>query len=280
MKNKYISKIHSIYSVVILGLVLAGLVVLGVSAQEVTQGYSSDTLQVRGSIVAQNQEDSSKIETIADDELERMFGVVVRSNDSPFSISEEDKSVFVATKGRFEILVTDVNGEINNGDLITLSPFDGIGMKADERQKLVIATALQDFDVNDPNQILSRSNINDDQGQTHEAAIGRILADIETRPNPFAKENQAVPQFLQSLSSTIAQKPVSATRIYAGVIVLIITAGISASLLYSVVRSAIISVGRNPLSKKSVLRGVIQVIFISILIFLAGLVAVYLIIKL
>lgn len=280
MKNKHLNLIARAKYTIVLFIALMSFMAMPVLAQELTQGYRSDEVLARGAIVAVSQQDQAKVETINGDQMDRMFGVVVRSNDSALSLAEEDQGVFVATKGRFEILVTDINGEIKNGDVITLSPFTGIGMKADGRQKLAIATALQDFDVNNQDQVISQSDVKDDVGQTHKASIGRIIADVEVKANPLAESNQAVPAFLASISSTIAQKPVSASRIYAGLVVLMLTSAVSASLLYSVVKSAVISIGRNPLAKKYVLRGVIQVIFISFIIFIAGLFAVYLILKL
>jgi len=280
MKNKQLFLGNRLIITLIISVIICSLVFVSVFAQELTQGYNSEQTLVRGSIVALKEENSSTVVTIGEDQLDKMFGVVVRSNDSPLSLAQDDQGVFVATKGRFEILVTDINGEIKEGDFITQSPFAGIGMKADDRQKLIIATALQDFDVNNPDSVISKSDVKDSVGQTHQASIGRIIADVEVKPNPIAEQNQAVPAFLADISSTIAQKPVSAGRIYAGLIVLLLTSAVSASLLYSVVRSAVISIGRNPLARKYVLKGVIQVILISFLIFTAGLFAVYLILRL
>lgn len=280
MKNKQLALSSRMFITLVIAVVIGSLFFVSVFAQELTQGYKSDEVLVRGAVVALSEGDSSKVETIDETKLDRMFGIVVRPNDSALSLAGDDQGAFVATKGRFEVLVTDVNGEIKNGDYITLSPFAGIGMKADTRQKFIVASALQDFDVNNPDQVLSKSEVKDDLGQAHQASIGRIIADVEVKPNPKSEENQQVPAVLASISSTIAQKPVSATRIYAGLVVLMLTSAVSASLLYSVVRSAVISIGRNPLARKYVLKGVIQVILISFLIFVAGLFAVYLILKL
>jgi hypothetical protein len=46
------------------------------------------------------------------------------------------------------------------------------------------------------------------------------------------------------------------------------------------VRSSMIALGRNPLSRKSILRGMFQVIITSIIIFICGLFGVYLLLKL
>lgn len=51
-------------------------------------------------------------------------------------------------------------------------------------------------------------------------------------------------------------------------------------LLYAGVRNAIISIGRNPMSRKSIVKALIQVILTSLLILIIGLFAVYLLLKL
>ena len=55
---------------------------------------------------------------------------------------------------------------------------------------------------------------------------------------------------------------------------------IAATLLWSGVRSGMISIGRNPLSKHSIIQGLMQVIIVAVLIFIIGVFAVYLLLKL
>jgi len=50
--------------------------------------------------------------------------------------------------------------------------------------------------------------------------------------------------------------------------------------MYSGIRSGMIAVGRNPLSKKSIIRSLIQTVIAGLIIFLAGVFAVYLLLKL
>ena len=204
---------------------------------------------------------------------------MVSANDSAVTITDEESVAFVTTGGRYEVLITDVNGRIEAGDLITVSPFDGVAMKSDGRHKLILGRSLQAMDLSNPDNIISQVDVTDDNGVTVKASITRLLAEIEVRANPDVNKNDAVPQFLLEIATTVADKPVSALRIYAGLAVLVVASAVTGSLLYSAVRSAIISIGRNPLSKRSVLRGMFQVVFIAILIFLSGLVAVYLILR-
>lgn len=251
-----------------------------VGAQDFTQGYSSDDSLIRGSIIALNKDNSNKVEVIATDRMDDIFGVVVAANDSALTITADRTGVFVATSGRFDVLVADYNGPIAAGEPITLSPIEGVGMLADADHGMLVGHALVDFNPEaDDSTVLSTVTAKDLGGNSIEIAIGRILVEVAIGPNPDARGDMNAPKFLVNLSASIAGKPVSAVRIYASLAVILIASGIAGSLLYSAVRNSIVSIGRNPLSKRSVLAGLAQVVVIGVVIFLSGLVAVYLILK-
>jgi hypothetical protein len=252
-----------------------------VLAQEFTQGYSSDEQLIRGSIVAIDDDDPNKVLMINDEKIGDVFGIVVRANDSALTLTSDRTGVFVTTSGRYEVLVSDINGAIRTGDDITLSSIKGVGMLADPDHITIVGTALEPFDIANPETlVLSKVVTNDASGTEVEIAIGRILVEIGVKPNPDARRVQQVPQFLAAVAETITgNSDISAFRIYSALAVLLLASAIAGSLLYSAVRNSIVSIGRNPLSKKSVLAGLAQVVVVGVIIFLSGLVAVYLILK-
>lgn len=251
------------------------------SAQEFTQGYSSDEPLIRGSIVAIDDEDTNKVVLISDERIKDVFGIVVRANDSALTLTSDRTGVFVTTSGRFEVLVSDINGSIKTGDDLTLSSIKGIGMLSDPDHITIVGTALADFDASNPETLVLSSVVaKDASGTDVKISIGRIPVEIGIKPNPNARRVQQVPQFLASIAETITgNSDVSAFRIYSALAVLLLASAIAGSLLYSAVRNSIVSIGRNPLSKKSVLAGLAQVVVVGVIIFLSGLVAVYLILK-
>jgi len=89
-----------------------------------------------------------------------------------------------------------------------------------------------------------------------------------------------LPESLQRIGQAVAEKEVSPIRIYLsmGIVTLSILAAIV--MLYSGIRNGVISIGRNPMSKKSIFRALLEVILTSILILVIGLFAVYLLLKL
>jgi hypothetical protein len=69
-------------------------------------------------------------------------------------------------------------------------------------------------------------------------------------------------------------------RIYAALVIFVIASIIALTVLVVGIRSSIIAIGRNPLSKKSILRGLFQVITVAFLVFIVGMGGVYLLLRL
>lgn len=262
-------------------LILVGLVAwnynLASAQQTVTQGYKAESTLQRGMIIGAKEGDSSTVEPVNVDQLDRIMGVVVNANESPITISGEEEEVFVSTIGRYEVLVSDQNGTINPGDYITASSVSGIGMLATYNESQILGRAVEGFDGQ--NSVISRDSIKDNFGGSREVKIGRIKVDIAVSKNPVAKSAAVTPEWLGKLGQAIAGKSLSPARIYLSAGLFIIGALISMVVLYSGVRSSIISIGRNPLSKKTIFRGLLQVIFTSLIIFIISVFGVYLLLK-
>ncbi len=250
-------------------------------AQDFIQGYGTDSELIKGTIVASIPDVPTSV-VVAEPEIEkRMLGVVVRSDESAITLSSDTSGVYVSTLGKFETLVSNINGSVASGDYIAVSAIAGVGMRADSRQETIVGRAVQDLNFTDSSQILSTTTLTDDEGKEVEVAIGRILVEIRVEDNPLALGIfDRVPDFLLVTSQFIAGKPVSPIRIYAGLGVLITTMSVGGFLLYNTMKSSFMAIGRNPLAKKSVMTGLRQVLFVTFLIFGIGFFTVYLILKL
>lgn len=267
-------------SQLILGLV-AVFVFTGcsVNAQTITQGYDAEVsvgIQ-RGMIVGLVEDDPKKVEPINNSAAKRIHGVVVNSGDTSIVLAEESQTIYVASGGKFDVLVSDQNGTIYPGDYIALSSVSGIGMRSDELQEIVLGKAIDGYEAKDK---ISSITVKDAQDKDRELAIGRIQVDISIIKNPILKSSTSLPSFLQEASEFVAGKPVNPIRVYLSMAVLFAAAAVAGALIYSGVRSGMIAIGRNPLSKKSIFRDIIQVVIIGITIFLVGIFGVYLLLKL
>lgn len=248
-------------------------------AQAVTQGYGSDSILQRGMLVELKKGDTTKIEPVKQDTAEQMYGVVVDANDAPVTLSSDGKKVFVATAGHYDVLVSTQNGEVKAGDYVTVSAIDGIGMKAGDKEPVVVGRALAGFDGKSNS--ISTTQVKTSDGGNKSVNIGRVQADITVAKNPLLKaEEPNLPNALKKVSESIAGKPVNPVRVYVSLFVFLVSTLIASSLMYGGVRSAIISIGRNPLSKKSIVRGMIQIIITGLTVFISGIFGVYLLLKL
>lgn len=243
-----------------------------------TQGYGADEVLQRGMIVRLNKDDTTKVTALPFDEMEAMHGVVTDPNDAPVTLSSEGQKVFVATGGQFEVLVSNQNGPVEAGDYIAISALNGVGMKAGESEAIVVGRALREFNGHD--RVASTAQITDTDGSTRQVSLGMVLADISVSRNPILKTDEPnLPAMLRRISESIAGKQVSAIRVYLATIIFVSSTLLAFALLYGGVKSAITSIGRNPLSKKSILKSMLQVILTGLIIFISGLFGVYLLLR-
>jgi hypothetical protein len=211
-----------------------------------------------------------------------MYGVAVDPHQLSLTISDSTltNEAYIASTGTYDVLVSTEGGNITTGDFVTLSAIDGVGMKASAEQPIIFGRAVSSF--NGKNDSLGTVTLKDTTGSTAQSvSLGMVSVTINIERNPNKKSTKAnVPKPLQRIGQAIAEKPVSAVRIYLSVAVTVLCIIIAITVLYSGIRNAIISIGRNPLSKKSIFRGLLEIILTSFLILIIGLFTVYLLLKL
>ena len=265
---------------------VAGVVAFSASAVNLgggsVQGYAADTPLDNGTIVQLTGENSNRVKIATQEELQNMFGVVVDRNQLPMTLTNEnlENEVFVAVSGTYDVLVSTQGGEIKNGDYVTLSSVNGVAMKASTEEETVFGRAVSNFDGKGIT--LGRTTLKDTAGRdTETVTLGSIPVTIDIRSNPNEKSTKVnVPEPLQRVGLAIAEKEVSPIRIYLSLAITIISLIAAIAILYSGVRNSMISIGRNPMSKKSIFRALLQIILTSALILIIGLFAVYLLLRL
>lgn len=263
------------------GLVLFVICSIGVArAQNVTQGYGSETALQKGMIVRLNPGDSTKVEALSQQDAEDMFGVIVASGEATVSLTNvgNDQQVYVATYGQYDVLVSTQNGPIKQGDYITISSLNGVGMKAEKTQQLVVGKATKGFDGK--TNLVGTTTLKSSKGDK-EVTLGHVPIEVSVAHNPlYEKEKEAgVPDFLSKAAELVTSRPVSAFRIYVSLAVIMLSFIIAGSILFAGVRSGMTAIGRNPLAKRSIVRNLIQVTLMSLIVFAIGLFAVYLVLR-
>ena len=246
------------------------------------QGYSAKSPLDAGTIVQLTDSDTRRVEIATQAKLQRMFGIVIDRAQSPLTMSSEglENETFVAVSGTYTALVSTQGGPIASGDHLTLSSIDGVLMKASTKEETVFGRAGSSFDGKGV--VLGTTSLKDTNGNdSRSVSLGSMPVTIDIKQNPNVKSTEVkVPNFLERVGQAIAEKQVSPIRIYLSMAITAISIIAAIVILYSGVRSSMISIGRNPMSKKSIFRALIEIILTSILILIIGLFAVYLLLKL
>lgn len=264
---------------------LASVIVLPAAAETYGGGsvasYAADGPIDKGSIVILTGKDSNRVKIASQKDVSNMFGVVVDRTQLPLSVTNDgiENETFVAVSGTYTVLVSNQEGNINAGDYLTLSSLNGVAMKAGDTDVTVFGRANANF--NDSNVSLGTTTLKDSAGGTKTVKLGSVPVTIDIKSNPNHKSTDVnAPEFLKRVGEAVADKEVSPIRIYIGVAIAVISLLAAIAVLYAGIRNGVISIGRNPMSKKSIFRAIFEVILTAALILIIGLFAVYLLLKL
>lgn len=246
------------------------------------QSYAAEGVFDFGTVVQLDGNASNRVKIATQKEQQNMFGVVVDRNQLPLTISNEgtQNETFVAVSGTYNVLVSNQSGDIKIGDYVTLSALNGIAMNAGTEEGTVLGRANRAFDGK--TSVIGNSEIKDTSGKvTKTVAIGSVPVTINIQRNPNEKSTKVlVPDFLERIGQAVAEKEVSPIRIYLSMGIAAVSLIAAIAVLYSGVRHSLISIGRNPMTKKSIFRAMLEIILTTILILVIGLFAVYLLLKL
>jgi hypothetical protein len=252
-------------------------------SQAVIQSYNSGGGVQLGMIVDLNGAAPGSVQPLTASNLKNMLGVRVSENDAAITLSSNKSTsgqqVYVATSGQYDVLVSNQNGPIGVGSYVTISALSGVGMLADENENVVLGKS--DGVFNGTSNVQGTATLTNSAGKSFKVALGMVPVDLDISPNPLeTKATDYVPSFLSKAAVTLSNKPVSAARIYLSLVVLAVSAAVAANVVYSGVRSGMQAIGRNPLSKKSIIRSLIQTVIAGLIVFIVGVFAVYLLLKL
>lgn len=260
------------------GLLVAVWVALPVCAQgnsSIAQNFRTTDLGITpAALVGTKKDNPNTIELSSLGKAANLVGVV--ANKPLVELSGSGSGAQVVTSGTTATLVSDLNGDVSTGDKITVSPIEGVGMKATE-STTIIGTAQGDLE----SAATEVRTITDSGGKQRAVKIGVLAVQIDIAYYSVPTKTSAfVPGFLQELANSIAGQAVSPVRVLlAGLIVLLLFISITA-LLYSAVRSSIISIGRNPLSERAVRKSLMQVSLGVLLVLTCSILIIYLVLTL
>lgn len=242
------------------------------SSSTISQGFNTDNSEgeiVAGALVSIKGGNPESVALATTNSVDYLAGIADKN--SLVTISKGSQETQVVLSGTATALVSDINGTIKRGDKITISPIAGVGMKAVTSSQ-VVGTAQSNF-IEAATRIVT-----DQRGEKHTVHLGHVEIQVDITYYQTAGSN-FLPPFIQNVANSIAGRPVSLIRIILCSLLLLLSFTSVIILVYTSVRSAMTSIGRNPLAARAIRKGLLQVGVISLIVVAGTLLASYAILR-
>lgn len=256
-------------------VVFASLLVLPANllAQAISQGYPSDDAGLRPGMVVQldgepKSDDPVKVERAEIQNQSKIIGLAVSPNDSFALIASSNEPVYVQASGEVLALVSDINGQVKDGDQLTISPLNGVLMRAEGTDHLTFGSALEDFPA-------QTETYQIDGGSTSLSSTEVGYMRINLNARSFATGQFQEKSILSSISTSLIGSDIGPARVLIALFIFITVLVAEGGIIYGAISSAIAALGRNPLAKKDIRLELMRVVFIAFIVLCVGLGAVY-----
>jgi hypothetical protein len=254
-------------------LVVSQASIVFASSANISHSYKTNSNIPSGSLVSLDSKKSGYVELTEPSNASRLVGVAVDTDDSLLAVDATNLTTQIANSGTVQALVSTANGDIVVGDQVGVSPFKGIGMRADEGTRIV---GLAQSTFNSSSKGAVTRELTDKSGKKQKVTVGfvRVSIAIGTATSSKAKLNG-----LQKLAQDIAGHPVSAARVVLSAAIAVIAIAALITLIYGAIYGSIIAVGRNPLAKFAIFRTLTSVLFMAFATAAVALITIYLFLR-
>ena len=237
-----------------------GMASASASSANISRSYKANQQIANGNIVSLDVGRAGYIvpSNITNDSL--LVGVSLDSNDSLLAVNATDGQVQVATSGSVSTLVSTLNGDIGVGDEISVSPFNGIGIKAGSGAKTI---GLAQTPLNSNTEGAGQQQVTDKDGAKKTISVGYIKLNIAIGDKGASSASQL--NSVQRFGRSLTGKTLSTSRLMISLVVALAALVTIITLTYASIYGSIISVGRNPLAKYAIFRATGSVISLAVL---------------
>ena len=224
-----------------------------------------------GSLVSLTPSKENTVELANESNSSNLVGVSISNNQSLIEVNPSSNTIQVATQGSVYALVSDVNGSISMGNQIAVSPFSGVGMKANVGST-VIGVAQSSFNAKST---AKKMSVYTKSGKKQTIRVGyiKILILLGQAKSP------TVINGLQNFTEALTGKPISNTRVIISFVIAVLGLVSIITIVYASIDGTIISIGRNPLAKSNVFRILRNVAYFAVIILIICVSSVYLLLR-
>lgn len=244
-----------------------------VTAVGISQGYSTNDKDLQIGMIAALKSESSDGKQIVEranlSNRGKVVGIITTIDSNLLTLTNSEAQVHVTTSGDASSYVTDLNGDIKQGDFIAVSPLTGVGMKAGDADNFVVGVALEDFNKDKA----TSKEVTTTEGSKRTVLINTVKVNVAPQDKgQTAAKNQP---FLVLFGQSVTGKSVTQTQVIVALIVFFLLLVVEGSIIYGAIHSTIISIGRNPLARAALFKQLLQVSWLALLVMLFGLGSIY-----
>ena len=259
----------------LVGLLVGGIGLVTAASANISHSYAGAKDITTGSLVSLDSKIDNFVEPANLTTANKLVGIAVAIEDSLVAIDSADNKIQIATSGVVNALVSDVNGTVKTGDQIAVSPFNGVGMKAEPGSRIV---GLAQTTLGGNGTKAMPKEVTDKNGKKQIINVGFVRVSIAIGSVPRAAD-EAKQNVLQRIAKSLTGHYVSTTRLVISSIIAIIALLALVTLIYTSVYGTIVAVGRNPLAKSSIFRALWSVMGLVVITSFVAIATIYLIIR-
>jgi hypothetical protein len=240
------------------------------SSSAISRGFQSDQADINlGALVSVKKGADNQVSPASTDNASSLVGVV---GDKPLiQIESGHVQLQVVTSGVTTTLVSDLNGNIQAGDRVVVSPVRGVGMRLSDGGYSV---GVAQGDLSKAN--TSARDITAKDGSKKTIHVGSLPVLVNVMYYTGGSGSQPKTPLVQRVANAIAGKQTSLVRIAVAFTIFIMGFTVMAIILRSSAASTMTSIGRNPLAEAMIRKNFNFVVIIALGLLAVSLIAAYL----
>jgi hypothetical protein len=239
-------------------------------SSNISHSYSAAGQITNGDIVSLDLNRSGYVQAANSKNGNRLLGVAESASDSLLAENPSSNKIQVAINGTVSVLVSTVNGSIKVGDMVSVSPFNGIGMESQLGKKVI---GLAQTSHNSSTLGSKIETVDASSGKASQVRVGYVQVTISVGTDTAGAGTSL--NGLQKFFKKITDKTISTSKLIICCAVIIIVMVALVSLIYSAIYSSIVAIGRNPLAKYAIFRSLGVVVLMAFSIAFTGTAIVY-----
>lgn len=237
-------------------IVAASASVFAVSA-EYTQSYMAEQKMSFGTLVSLQEGSESRVVIATASNAPNFIGVSIADSGSTVAINKNTAETQVAVSGKAIALVSNINGDIKKGDLLTVSNIDGVAAKALNNES-IIGSSEADFDITATKN--TATNINTTDGKNQKAVVGPAQVNLfRIQKNTYSTTG------LVGWIERVSGKPVSVLKLAMVSLISLAVLACIITMSYSAIRNTVVQASRNPLARPVIVEVLVRVLLIVLI---------------